>query len=697
MSFNSGFNPIYHSIPWEAPYPQLHNQMYRFFIILVLVLASCVRVPDFEPTPAVEKINEYGTFNFSTVNENLIDFKFSDAKDNPLAGLKFELIHPESGVILLKGLTDASGVYKQKHSLPIYLDQVIIEAHFIGIPNRILVPVRLGNVTFNYRGACDPNEVISYEIDPNALTSDTGARLSVVNLDYAATYNSSGVPANLEAQRDYISSTLLNYINASLPESQPVPTYHPTYLAEGKKTTLDVIEEADVWVTFVHEGAGWRNSIGYYLYPTNQPPTSIDQIEKVTVIFPNLSMVGSGGALRSGDKIKLGRFPAGMTIGLVLFANGWSGSRVENFYYPVFADKNLNPEASPSLKQHNVLLWDEENKLFLLGFEDVRRDNAGCDQDFNDAILFVSSNPVRAISNQEVSPIDRPGTLDQDGDGINDIFDEYPYDPSKAYDSYYPSASTYGSFAFEDNWPEMGDYDFNDLVVDYQIKQVLNSSNQVTSLEPKFKFRAAGAGFRNGFGFQLNVPSSSVFSVDGSVVNERFITKNGNGTEAGQSKAVIIVTDNVHFLMNQTGFINTQDSDGTVNPKEVSLEIRFNSPKTVAELGNAPYNPFLIVNQNRGREIHLPSYSPTDLADLQYFGISDDASIPGQPSSFYKSKTALPWAIHLPESFDYPKEKQDVRRAHLMFDPWAKSNGYSYMDWFRGQTGYRDEQKLYLK
>ena len=95
--------------------------------------------------------------------------------------------------------------------------------------------------------------------------------------------------------------------------------------------------------------------------------------------------------------------------------------------------KTLNPEPDDDLKQHNVLLWDDENELFLLGFEDVRRDDIPfkCDQDFNDAILFVTSNPVRAISIENVSPVDKPGVLDTDGDGINDTLDEYPNDATK--------------------------------------------------------------------------------------------------------------------------------------------------------------------------------------------------------------------------------------------------------------------------
>ena len=118
-----------------------------------------------------------------------------------------------------------------------------------------------------------------------------------------------------------------------------------------------------------------------------------------------------------------------------------------------------------TLQQHNVLLYDEQNSLFLVGFEDIRRDDIPfqCDQDFNDAILYFSSNPITAISTENVNPIDQP--IDQDGDGVSDVYDEYPSDPLLAYNNYYPSENAYGTFSFEDNWPDLGDYDFNDLVL----------------------------------------------------------------------------------------------------------------------------------------------------------------------------------------------------------------------------------------
>ncbi len=672
--------------------------MKKFLPLLLLIAGSCVQVPDNYTNTEPESNSIYKNFNFATVTDSRISLKFQDSKGAPFAGIRLKLIKPSDQEVLLTGMTDAQGGFISSLALPSYLDQVIIEASYIGIPNRIIVPVKNGEVRLDFMGGVDPSQVISYEIDPSLIVSNPGSRMAnTIPLEYASSYNGIGIPNNLEPKRDDISSKLLQYINASLPESMPVPTYHPSFLADGKKTTLDILELADVWVTFVHEGAGWNNSIGYYIYPTNQPPKSLSDIQKVTILFPNASMVGSGGGLKSGDKIKIGRFEAGMSVGLVLFGNGWNGKEVKGYHYAVFADKNLNPEPDRNLKQHNVLLWDEENKLFLLGFEDVRRDNIPfkSDQDFNDAILFVTSNPVRAISTENVSPIDKPGTLDKDGDGINDNLDEYPEDPTKAYDTYYPSASGFGSFAFEDNWPGMGDYDYNDLVVDYQFKHIMNSKNEVVELHPKFKFRAAGAGMRNGFGFAMDSESGSIKSVTGAKASGNSIKIQPNGTEAGQKNAVIVVTENVHELFGVGHFINTEKGGKTYEPLEVELKIVLSNPTPQSRLGLAPYNPFIIVGQDRSREVHLPGYAPTSLADESLLGTADDASRPGQISSYYKSRSALPWAINIPESFAYPVEKQDVRGAHLVFEKWAQSSGFSYMDWYRGQSGYRDQSRLF--
>ncbi|MFY0594632.1 LruC domain-containing protein [Roseivirga sp.] len=672
-------------------------------LLICIAIFSCVEKPEIE----IDQVPEQGTdFDFRTTSSTNIELTFQDNTGQPIKGIKanvWSTVNGEKDLLLFTTLTDGQGRANGLLNIPTHISEVVIETSFIGIPNSIHVPILNNTIDM----VCTGGKVSTPTIDTykssssrsnGGFSANNGNSVESFTISYMGAYNNQGVPSYLESERDEISSTLLQYINASLPEKQPVPDFHPSYLANGKKTTLDIDEVCDVWLTFVHEGAGWRNAMAFYTYPTNTPPQSLDDIDNVNVIFPNLSFSGSGGGLSSGDKVNIGRFDPGTSVGLVLLANGWDGNNSEDYEHIVFADKNLNPEADDDLKQHNVLLWDADNELFLIGFEDIRRDDIPfkCDQDFNDAILFVTSNPVTAINTDNVSPIDKPGILDTDGDGINDVLDEYPNDPNKAYDSYYPSASTFGTFAFEDNWPNYGDYDFNDLVIDYQFKHTLNADNEIVVMAPKFKIRAIGAGYRNGFGFTTDLLPSDVLSVNGHSVNSNYISLNSNGTESGQSQATFIVSGNVHDHFETNGFVNTEEASLHHEPSEVALEIVFQSPKRYADIGSVPYNPFLIISQNRGREVHLPGYAPTDLVDASLFGTQDDDS-DISIGQYYRSKTDLPWGIHLPESFDYPRENSDIRLGHLRFDEWAKSYGFSYMDWYRVQNGYRNTNHIYLR
>ncbi len=678
----------------------------HILMLLAIVVTSCIDKPEILRDQQEESARS-SEFDFKSTVSTDIQVLLQDINGEPFKGVKVN-IWTMNGTAkdrkIFTAFTNYNGEINESLSLPSYLEEVIIESSFIGIPNNIVTPISNGNITYDYSyGRINSNVIESYSAKGAKVSSGvsgigsvTYSSANTTTFNYIGDYNSQGVPLYLEAERDQISATLLEYINASLPESQPVPQYHPTFLADGKKTTLDIIETADVWITFVHEGAGFRNAIGYYTYQTGTPPQSLNDIETINVIFPNLSFAGSGGGLYTGDKVNIGEFEAGISIGLVLMADGWDGNNSEDYKWKVLADKNLNPESDENLKQHNVLLWDEDNELFLLGFEDVRRDLNWCDQDFNDAILFVTSNPVEAISTDNVSPVDKPGTLDSDGDGINDVLDEYPNDPNKAYDSYYPSSTSYGTFAFEDNWPDFGDYDFNDLVVDYRFKHILNGENKVVQMEPTFLIRAVGAGYRNGFGFATNLLPSDIKSTSGHTVNGSAFTLNANGTEANQTNAVFLVANNVHDHFATSGFVNTEMGSQYFEPAEITLTIEFNSAKSYGEIGSVPYNPFMVISQDRGREVHLPGYAPTDLVDTDLFGTLDDNSDPDS-NIYYRSRTALPWGIHLPESFDYPIEKADIRSGHLRFTDWSISYGYSYLDWYRSQNGYRNQSHLYSR
>ncbi|MFY0606791.1 MAG: LruC domain-containing protein [Cyclobacteriaceae bacterium] len=668
-------------------------------LINMIMLSSCVQqfgdIQDLSLKPS----DDITDFDLETVSLETISVHLKSANEEPLAGILFQIWTRsplEGGQVILKGVTDANGYFTTKYNLPTTVNQMVLSTDFIGLANYLVInredlkdDIVIKGMVHNYDQLADeliPNASVSNE-ESNAISNGRVA----TNYQALGTFNSSGVPNYLESERDIITADMLSFINASLPEGRPVPTYHPKYIVESAQTNLVITETADVWMTFVHEGAGYRNILGFYTYPTGNPPNSVDDISVLNVVFPNASFAGSGGGLYAGDKVNIGRFSPGTTIGFALLADGWNGS-ITPGRHQVYSDNQLNPESTPEKRRHSVLLYDQINELFLVGFEDLNRDS-GSDDDFNDAIFYISANPIEAISLENVNPIDEP--VDTDGDGVNNVYDEFPEDSRFAYSYKYPGENAYGTFAFEDQWPNKGDYDFNDLVVDYQYDQYANGANKMVQLNAEFVIKAVGAGFSNGFGIQLDLNSTSVNNVIGNEIEGNLYSFNGNGTEANQSKAVIIVSDNVHQGFEGNGFINTSSSFAYQTPDTINVEIGFNSAMSLSGAGSAPFNPFIVINKDRGREVHLPSYEPTDLVDDSYFGTSDDNSIEG--GLHYRSKTGLPWAMNLPVSFDYPLEKTDIRNGYNHFNRWTQSGGFSYMDWYTNKQDYRSHSHLYTR
>jgi LruC domain-containing protein len=142
------------------------------------------------------------------------------------------------------------------------------------------------------------------------------------------------------------------------------------------------------------------------------------------------------------------------------------------------------------------------------------------------------------------------------------------------------------------------------------------------------------------------------------------------------------------------GFVNTEDDKPQIDPVNMEINVIFNEPILRSELGYAPYNPFIMVNKDRGREVHLPGKMPTDLANFSLFGTADDDTDLNEGKT-YLTPNNLPWAINIPESFPYPKEKIPVNQAYTKFNQWAESAGGSFKDWFKGLPGNRVALKLF--
>ncbi|RZF59431.1 LruC domain-containing protein [Sphingobacterium corticibacterium] len=295
-------------------------------------------------------------------------------------------------------------------------------------------------------------------------------------------------------------------------------------------------------------------------------------------------------------------------------------------------------------------------------------------------IVYTVTSPARIVD-YDKSTVVIPGTECNAG-GNNDA--GAGTDPD---DQTTPEVSlgTY-SYAFEDNWPSFGDYDMNDFVVDMDITKFQNTENKVTKVQLKAKLRSVGAAKRLAAAIQLDgVASNNVKGVtysNSSIVGTNF-NLSSNGTESGQTYAVVPITSDAHqaFGQSDVAFISTKD--GQVAPVELTITVEFNTP-----LANFTYenlNVFIInFMQNKGgrNEVHLAGYKATDKINSSLVQAEVNSGLLSSIDQPFKSKKGYPWAISVPVSFDYPLEAKNIKDVFPNFKSWATSGGEEHQDWY---------------
>ncbi len=540
-------------------------------------------------------------------------------------------------------------------------------------------------------------------------------------------YNASGVAVHSGYSNAYPASlpvpSLPTDFNARialmLPEKVDIRSNKNIVLSNDDQTNIKLTAPAEVWVTFLNEGAGFLNSVGFFTFDPNNPPTKPTDVTDEQIIIPNASIPPLAAATTQGATVYLGNFPAGRAIGFFVVANGWSatGRKLGNANVPgvkeaidrnwiYYSVKGLNPEpATGNLNQHTVLLNDQEligtngkkYQRLVLGFEDYLRTSSS-DHDFNDVILAVHVSPAAAIGNlvglpQLVSSTTDPDT---DGDGVKDSVDEFPNDPTKAFSRWYPGSGSWGTLAYEDMWPSKGDYDFNDLVVRYRSREVLDANRKVTALEMDLRLDARGGVFHSGFALGLpgitpaQIKSSTLQLPDGSTLPVTPL--------AGQTAAIFeIFSDAYTYLPAGSGngqcavYYNT-GSDCPIQPN-VAFKLKVDLLNSTTTFPTVPYDPFLFRTQetvvngvfvqgaSKGTEVHLPGRAPSARADTTLFRTGDDFSVLGS-SKTYVTANGLPWVLDIPYEWDFPSELTEISRPYPGITAWATSGGISNTNWY---------------
>jgi hypothetical protein len=206
-----------------------------------------------------------------------------------------------------------------------------------------------------------------------------------------------GVPVDIEPTDPC--ETLMQNISELFPERMDVRNVHDDLFSDTAHLNIHVTEETPVFVSFIDEGAGWRNTFGYYAYPEDNPPQNIEDLE-MHVVFPNVSKVGEGGGLDFGDRVQLGdgSFPAGTVIGFYLVAKGWKNGLTVDGVYTQYTDRRFNIDNA----QQSTLFVSSSCDDIVLTFEDITVNSPSCDHDYNDIILTIKDSKDMGMPNTKL-------------------------------------------------------------------------------------------------------------------------------------------------------------------------------------------------------------------------------------------------------------------------------------------------------
>lgn len=270
----------------------------------------------------------------------------------------------------------------------------------------------------------------------------------------------------------------------------------------------------------------------------------------------------------------------------------------------------------------------------------------------------------------------------------------------------YPGEGSFVSLAYEDNWPYQGDYDMNDVVMSFQTKKYVDSSNNAVRYVMNGKLLAVGASYHSGFAVQLdgiatnNIDADRVYlKVNGEVVEAEPLESN-----APTDTAVLIVSNDLWEEVNaDQGCSYFRTEDGCDSEQEFRFELSVSLLNGVP-VANAPadvLNPFIFAtpgkyhgdglsangqeHPGRSLEIHLKNKPVSAKFNTAFFGLADDNSDPDNNLTFLTDNN-MPWALELPILWAHPKEKQDVMDAYTGFRPFVESQGVNNKTWYLFQN-----------
>ena len=623
--------------------------------VVSVAFSSCLQKDVYDPANSGDKeevtLDNY--FDFATTKN--IQLNIDYGKECPRAYFEVYAENPlsyvaEGGQIIKKagvshiatGFTDIQGRYIKPASFPTAVSEVYIYSPDFGVPTLYKTKVVGSDVSakITFENVLDVTPV-----DSSTRSAQTRAAVKFITdviPNVLGTWNAnSGKPDYLDASKKInVDATLKSYITTYFPEGKnnvgPLVTDNADILIK---------EDANVVINYFGGDTGAKSVFAYYCYPKD---ASTDEIRKATkhacVIFPNAH--GNSLGYYSGVAVNLKyinetgnfpqkdpeRIPANTKIGFLIWNNGWVNAKANgNMFY---STKSLNSD-----KISHTAIFAAKNKagdrVNVITMEDWKNG----ENDYNDVAFVISSNPIAAIEVPDVpNPGDRQGT--------------------EMYS---------GVLGFEDNWPEQGDYDLNDVVMKYQSSVDYNIDNKVLNIIDKFTLAWTGANYKNSFTYEVPFDLSKASKV----------TVNGSEASSYSGNVITLFKDAKAEL--GVSNVNAEDMiNQNIQEKTYTVSIQFNNPTLDKSVVVAPYNPFIKVF-NSATEVHLTDHKPTTGANNR-FPSGADISRGDVDGTYFICKDGFPFAIHVDArldasilNLDLKKENQRIDKTYPKFAEWAKT------------------------
>ena len=237
------------------------------------------------------------------------------------------------------------------------------------------------------------------------------------------------------------------------------------------------------------------------------------------------------------------------------------------------------------------------------------------------------------------------------------------------------------SYAFEDNYPQAGDYDFNDIVLNVNLPA---AGNDVKELKYIVDLRAVGAVKQLGAGLRIReFDKSNVEEVSfGAGATQRTNSLNSGifenaSYETNGNELVIPLFGDAHYVYGYTGsqrpMLNTGNAS-TPLTDIYTLEVNIKLKNVISIPSVTDGLDFFIAYQGGAQkrtEIHLNQFNSAtangQLADKEVLEVIKAVN--------------NTWALCVPEKFAYPTETTVITNAYSKFADWAHDQSTN-TDWY---------------